>query len=77
MISIMGKFGHHLQWYRERRENSATDLVGLETGNDRHFDLKDGKKLDVTQDLIDHLKREIEMFDRLIKAQEDLNAQGS
>ncbi len=73
----MGKFGHQLQWYRERREASATDLVGLETGNDRHFELKDGQKIDVTQDLMDHLKRDIAMFDRLIKAREELNAQGS
>jgi hypothetical protein len=77
MIGRMGKFGHHLLWYRQRREAAATDLVGLETGNDRHFDLKDGKKIDVTQELIDHLKREIDVFDRLIVAREALNAKGS
>jgi hypothetical protein len=73
----MGKFDDKIQWCHDRREVAMEDLEDIEAGIYHHYDIVDGKKINVTQDWVDHLKREIDMCNRLIKAYGELNTKGA
>ena len=73
----MGKFDKNIQWAHERRAIALDDLKDIENRVRRHFDLVDGKQVDITHEWVAHLQQEIDMCDRLIKGYEALHAKGT
>ena len=63
-----------LQWCTQQRELDLKHLADLESGLVRHNDLVEGKEIDVTNDIMEDLRNDIAMYDRLIKAYDQINS---